>query len=141
MLIGIRTVPNIAMPDLRCGATLDGGQMRRHNAAAVFVALGIAVLALASVEACAAPGINYWNIDKLLALDAQELELTDGLGSTFGTLVRERVLVLNEVRRRLEKSAGIPADLYLAASDQPYFFSSRIATGRNLICKIGRAHV
>lgn len=94
----------------------------------------LAFFASASIQARAAPEINYWNVDKLLTLDAQELELSDGRGGTLGALTRERLLLFNEVRRRLEKSAGIRADLYFATGEQPFIFSSQLATGRNLVC-------
>jgi hypothetical protein len=59
----------------------------------------LAFLASVSFPVRAAPVINYWNVDKLLSLDAQELELSDGRGETFETLTREHLFLLNEVRR------------------------------------------
>src|SRR5690349_19236872 len=87
------------------------------------VALGM-VLFTSSVRAAqGAPEINFWNIDRLAALDAGKLDLVDSRGGVLASLARDRLRTLDEVRRRLERASDLRVDVFLAADEQPYAFS------------------
>lgn len=96
----------------------------------------LAVLLVPAVFICplanAADPINFWNLDKLLSIPAQEIELTNDQGKTLGKIQYERLLVLNEVRRRIGNSSGIKSDCYVVTGDKPNAFATNVATGRNL---------
>ena len=87
---------------------------------------------IAQVAAQPAPLINYWNVDKLLSLNADELELTDDKGNVLGKIEHKRLSVLNEIRKRIEKSSGIRSDFYIVTGEKPNAFATNIITGRNL---------
>ena len=89
-------------------------------------------LVLAFLPVHAAESMNYWNIEKLLSLRAEEIELSNETGKSFGIVRYERLLLLNEVRARIEKSSGIKADLYIVTGDNPNCFATNVITGRNL---------
>src|SRR5215472_11044761 len=85
-----------------------------------------------SRPAMAAESINYWNLDRLLSIHAEEIELTNDEGKTLGRVQHQSLRILNEVRRRIESSSGIKADCYIVTGDKPNAFATNIATGRNL---------
>ena len=87
---------------------------------------------IAQLSAQPAPPINYWNVDRLLSLSADELELTDDKGNVLGKIEHKRLSVLNEIRKRIEKSSGIKSDFYIVTGEKPNAFATNIITGRNL---------
>lgn len=91
-----------------------------------------AALLLFCTSTSAADPMNYWNVDKLLSVSAQEIELTNEGGKSLGKVKRDRLLVLNEVRGRIEKSSGVKADFYIVTGDKPNAFATNVITGRNL---------
>src|SRR5262249_47988352 len=74
----------------------------------------------------------YWNLDKLLSMNAQEIELTDSQKNTLARLHYDRLYVLNEIRRRIEIASEVKSDCYIVTGDKPNAFATNITTGRNL---------
>jgi len=90
-------------------------------------------LIVASPTAQAAEPPYYWNIEKLVVAKCATIELTDNAGKPIATISKERLLILNEIRKRIEASSGIKVDLYIITGEKPNAFASNVMTGRNIM--------
>ena len=90
------------------------------------------VLLAVSVVSVAAEQVSYWNVDRLLAARASEISLVNEKGTSFGKISHERLLVLNRVRTRIERTSDVKSDFYLASGDKPNAFATVTDTGKNI---------
>src|SRR5215469_11866236 len=107
-------------------------RQQRPILAALSPVFFVLLLVLRRSFAMAADPIYYWNLDKLLSINAQEIELTDSQKNTLARLHYDRLYVLNEIRRRIEIASEVKSDCYIVTGDKPNAFATNITTGRNL---------
>lgn len=98
-----------------------------------FAFLSLAMLLLGSGNALAADGpLFFWNVDKLVAENAESIRLLNTDRGVIARMPRSRLFELVEVRRRIEATSGVKADLFIITGSKPNAFASNVATGRNI---------
>jgi Peptidase family M48 len=106
--------------------------MRPRLLSRLLPAVMLAFACLGGPAAEAADPVIFWNLDKLLSLQSEEIELTDDQGKAWATLPYHRLALLNEVRTRIESASGTKADCYVVTGEKPNAFATNVTTGRNL---------
>ncbi len=99
--------------------------------ARVILPLGLAYAGIGHVSA-ADEAPQFWNVDKLAAMNAERVRLVGRDGQAVSSLTRTRLTELTEVRRRIESVAGMKTDLFIVSGTKPNAFATNVVTGRNL---------
>lgn len=99
-----------------------------------FIVLCAGVLLFSSANAGSPFGdIRFWNTKDMLAENGDSYQLKavqpDQSHKVYGTISRQRLLLLTSIKDRLQKVANTSVDLFLTTGDKPNAFATPI-TGR-----------